>query len=88
MRDAERILARMKRTKHGWGPVDFETLYLGFGFQFHEGARHRVYVHAAFPQLRATVGRHGELAPGYAQHAVKLIALLRQLTGEADESQE
>ena len=29
---AEKILAKMRRTKAGWDPADFEKVYKGFGF--------------------------------------------------------
>ncbi len=46
---AEKLLARMRQTKEGWGQDDLHTLYLGFGFNFREGAKHRVYIHSRYP---------------------------------------
>lgn len=43
-----------------------------------EGSNHTVYTHPADPWvLRATVARHGSLAVGYIQTAVKLIRHLK-----------
>jgi hypothetical protein len=59
------LLARMMRGKHGWGPEDLERLYLSFGRDKREGAKHTVYSHTADPlQLRATVARHSSLPIG------------------------
>lgn len=80
---AEKLLQRMRQTKNGWGPDDFATLYGGFGFTVHEGGSHTIYIHETYKQLRATVGRHGTLAPGYAQHAVKIITQLKKLEADA-----
>lgn len=82
MHDAERLLARMRATKSDWSDKDLESLYLGFGFEYREGSKHRFYYHPAHPQLYATVARHNPLAKGYVATAVRLIDLLNQL--EAD----
>lgn len=84
----EDLLARMVRTKAGWGPADLERLYTSFGFDMREGAKHTVYSHAADPfNLRATVARHRELPTGYAQTAVSLIRQLKQLEAGATDEQ-
>lgn len=76
----EDLLARMTRTRAGWGQADLERLYLSFGFDKREGGKHTVYTHRADPRtLRATVGRHGSLAPGYVQTAIRLIRHLEAL---------
>jgi hypothetical protein len=69
----------MQRTKSGWGWSDLDALYRGFGFDREEGANHTLYVHPEYVELRATVARHNSLAPGYAQHAVKVIRRLKEL---------
>lgn len=76
MSKAEKLLQRMRQSKKGWKAKDFETLYLGFGFEKHEGGKHTHYIHPRYTDLIATVGRHNELATGYAQTAVQLIAEL------------
>ncbi len=78
----ERLLARMRASKSGWGQKDFETLYLSFGFQYKEGARHRLYSHPKYPELYATVARHNDLAKGYVSAAIRLIDRLKQLEAE------
>jgi hypothetical protein len=79
MADAEKLLARMRVSKSGWGEKDLESLYLGFGFQLREGRRHRFYFHPKYPQLYATVARHSSLAIGYVATAVKLIDRLKEM---------
>jgi hypothetical protein len=82
MSAAERILERMRRSKSGWRPVDFETLYTGFDFENCGGTRHTIYIHSKYKQLRATVARHNTLADGYAATAVKLIDQLHEREAE------
>lgn len=80
------LLARMMRSKAGWGSRDLERLYLSYGFVKREGARHTVYTHAADPlNLRATVARHSTLPKGYIQTALRLIARLAETEGRNDE---
>ena len=78
MHDAERLLSRMRASKSGWTDKDLESLYLGFGFEFREGSKHRLYYHPTYPELYAAVARHNSLAKGYVATAVKLIDCLRQ----------
>lgn len=80
------LLARMMRSKAGWGPEDLERLYLSYGFQKREGAKHTVYTHSAdLLNLRATVARHSSLPKGYIQTAIRLIRLLAEIEGRNDE---
>ena len=79
MSDAKKLLSRMRASKAGWSQADLEALYLGFGFGFREGKRHRLYFHPKHPQLFATVARHSPLAKGYVTHAIGLIERLMQL---------
>lgn len=50
--------------------------YVGFGFEVTEGKKHRLYVHAKYSQLRATVTRARDLPAGYITYAVRLIEQL------------
>ena len=80
------LLARMLRSKSGWGPKDLERLYLSYGFEKREGAKHTVYSHKADPlHLRTTVARHSTLPTGYIQTDIRLIRLLAQIEGGHDE---
>ena len=79
MSEAEKLLSRMRASKSDWGERDLETLYLGFGFQYREGSKHRLYAHPAYPELYATVGRHKSLAKGYISTAIRLIDRLKEL---------
>jgi hypothetical protein len=83
MEGDEKLLARMRATKSGWGQKDFQQLYISYGFDFREG-RDRFYFHPKYPQLYAPVGRHNSLAKGYAAHAVRIIDRLKQLEEESD----
>ena len=82
MSSAEKLLARMRQSKSGWGFHDLDTLYRGFGFEVREGGKHTMYIHPHFPQLRATVARHRSLPIGYIQHAIQLIDQLKKIEGE------
>lgn len=82
MKAAEKLLLKMRRTKNGYNPSDFKTLYIGFGFECEEGANHTIYIHAKYTHLRATIARHNILATGYAVQAVKLIDELERLKSE------
>lgn len=70
------LLERMRRSKAGWHGHDLNTLYVGFGFERIEGARHTLYVHPTYPDLRATVSRSSRLKIGYFVTAVGLIDTL------------
>jgi hypothetical protein len=82
MADAEQLLERMRKNRFGWGADDLRTVYLGFGFEEEQGSKHTLYIHPDFPELRATVGRHRQLAPGYPTTALRLVSKLRELQGE------
>ncbi len=79
MDDAGKLLVRMRASKADWNFKDLETLYLGYGFTYREGSKHRIYHHPLYPELYATVARHTSLAKGYVADAVKLIDRLQQL---------
>jgi hypothetical protein len=86
MKSAEKLLRRMRNNPSSWGQNDFARLYIGFGFQAIEGARHTIYIHKEYPQLRASVARHNSLATGYAEHAVEVIDRLKSLQAEIGEN--
>ncbi len=83
-RGAERLLARMRRSKADWKPSDLRRLYFGFGFEVDEGGSHSIFIHPVYPQLRATVPRHAPLPKAYAAFAVKLIDELVDLMAGED----
>jgi len=78
MTSAEKLYQRMRRTKAGWKPSDLDRLYRGFGFEVVQGAKHTLYIHPEFPNLRATVTRSRSLPVGYVEHALRLIAELKE----------
>ena len=75
----DKLLEKMRRSKSGWKYVDLDRLYRGLGFEKHEGGKHILYIHPAFPHIRATVTRHRSLPIGYIQHAIKSVDQLKQL---------
>jgi len=77
---AKKLLERMKETKSGWGEKDLEAVYMGYGFVYRDGSKHRIYSHPIFKQLRTTVSRQTSLPPGYAVDAVKLITEAMELS--------
>jgi hypothetical protein len=79
MSKSDKLLERMRNSKYGWGADDLHALYVGFGFDHRQGGNHIIYIHPEFPELRATVARHGTLAVGYIQHAISLIDRLKEL---------
>ena len=76
-----KILERMRRTKAGWRPRDFETLYTGFGFESFDLGKHTKYRHPAHPLLWTTVKRADPLSKAYADDAVALIDQLLAIEG-------
>lgn len=78
MTSAEKLYRRMRRTKAGWKPSDLDRLYRGFGFEVVQGAKHTLYIHPEFSNLRATVTRSRSLPVGYVEHALRLIAELKE----------
>ena len=83
-RKAARILERMRRTKSGWHPHHFHTLYMGFGFIMKAGRNHDIFIHPEFPEIRDTIPRHGELGRAYAKSAVENIDSLLRLREERE----
>lgn len=86
MPTAEELLERMRKNRFGWGADDLRKVYLAYGFEEEQGAKHTLYIHPDYPELRATVGRHRSLAPGYATTALRLVGKLRELRGEENEN--
>jgi len=70
---AQKLLDRMRQSKHGWGQDDLQALYKGFGFSWRDKGKHRVYTHPKYPELIATVARHNKLPIGYIQEAISMI---------------
>ena len=78
-RGDEKLLARMKATKAGWGWGDLQALYSSFGFDIRDRGKHTVFIHPEWKSLRATVARHRSLPVGYIQTAIRLITELKRL---------
>ena len=76
---ADKLLEQMRNSKSNWKRVDLDKLYEGFGFIITHGSNHDIVKHPNFPQLRASLPRHRELAKGYVEFAVKLIDKLLEL---------
>ena len=76
---AIKLLEQMRNSKTGWKRSDLDKLYKGFGFVVKNGSNHDIMKHPDFPELRATLPRHRQLARGYVEFAVKLIDRLIDL---------
>jgi len=70
---AEKLLERMRRSKSGWKRKDIESLYEGFGFVLHHGAKHDYYLHPDYPKLRDTLKRSRTVSEYNVRKAVRLI---------------
>lgn len=81
---AEKLLEQMRNSKSNWKRADLDTLYEGFGFTIKHGGNHDIVKHPNFPELRATLPRHRQLAKGYVEFAVKLIDKLLVLQKESE----
>ena len=86
-RKAEKLLERMRASKAGWSRNEVAALYEQYGFAIRQGSSHDIVSHPEYPELRATLPRHDELAKAYVVHAVRLITRLKELrSGGADEN--
>jgi len=81
---AKKLLEQMRNSKSNWKRADLDRLYEGFGFVISHGGSHDIVKHPDFPQLRATLPRHRDLAKGYVEFAVKLIDRLLELQEEME----
>ena len=79
MASAEKLFQRAKRTKAGWRLEELRRLYVGYGFDSEEGAKHIMFIHPKYPHLAATVTRKRTLAVGYVAKAIELITALKEL---------
>jgi hypothetical protein len=68
-----KLLEKMRNNSHGWMLNDLDTLLSAWGFQHRNGAKHNVYNHPRFPDLRLTIP-HDRRAPAvYVDDAVALV---------------
>lgn len=65
-----------------WKRTDLKSLYEGFGFTIRHGGSHDTVKHPDFPQLRATLPSHPQLAKRHVQFAVQLVDRLLELEKE------
>jgi hypothetical protein len=80
----DKLLEQMKNSKSNWKRNDLDRLYEGFGFIIKHGGNHDIVKHPKYPQLRATLPRHREIAKVYVECAVKLIDTLLELEKEKE----
>lgn len=80
-RSAEKLLQDMRNSPSGWGQLDLERLLTGFGFEYREGKKHRIYFHGTHRRLRISVPRHDSLRDWVARDAVRLIDEVKVSTG-------
>jgi hypothetical protein len=68
-----KLLESMRRSKSGWKRRDLDRLYSAFGFIISHGANHDIVKHPKYPDLRATLPWHNEIAKVYVDYAVKKV---------------
>jgi len=81
MPNDEKLLEKMRASKHGWGADDLHSLLIRFNFLLRQGGKHIFYYHRDFPDIHMTVARHRSLPVGYIQKAIKLIDELKRRQG-------
>jgi len=86
MSSVEQLLEHMRHSKAGWTADDLEKVYVGLGFKYREGGKHRIYFHPVYHELRATVTRSRSLPKSYIDHALYLADRLKQLESENEKS--
>jgi hypothetical protein len=74
---AEKLLNDMRRSQANWSRNDILSLYVMFGFEVRNGAKHDVIKHPEHPDLRTTLPRHRKLAKAYVRIAVDLVDKLK-----------
>lgn len=72
-RKAEKLLARMRKSKSGWTSQDLLRLFRGFGFDVRNGSSHDVITHSDYPSLRQTLPRRLKDSTPYVSQAIKMI---------------
>lgn len=86
MTKAEKLLQRMRQTPNEWSPDVFEKIYVGFGFNKHEGGNHTTYTLKQY-NLKEQIPRHNPVAPCYARSTVEIIDKLLAMK-QAEENKE
>jgi hypothetical protein len=83
----DRLLERMRRTKHGWRPADLQAAYRSAGFLYFANSKHDGYYHPRYSQLRTTVTRSDPVKADYITVLISLIDQLEMLeAGNADDT--
>lgn len=75
---AFKLLAKTKRSKHGWGQKHYDRLLKAFRFDGDERANHTVYTDPDDPSNVVSVPRHRTLRDWVADDAI--AAIERRLT--------
>jgi hypothetical protein len=81
----DKLLERLRRSPFGWNQNHLRRLYVAYGFEVLEGARHLIVRHPEHSDLVTTVARHGELAPAYARTAIRLVEEVMRRRGMMSE---
>jgi len=74
-------LRKTRDSKAGWGPDHYEHMLTGFGFEYRDGAGHRIYWDPDDKENRVSIPRHGELKAYVAEQAVAAIERLLRRKG-------
>ncbi len=76
---AEKLRAKMQASPDGWTADDLKRLYVAYGFVYREGAKHRVFKHPKYQNLRQVAIREGKAPAAYVEDALKLLKRLDEL---------
>jgi len=79
----EKLLGRMRRSRHGWGQKDLRRVYESYGFVAHERRNHVFYNHPDHSGVRGSVPRHGNLRSWVVDMAIEAIDEVRRREGGA-----
>ena len=79
MSRGDKLLERMRRTKHGWRPADLEAAYEAAGFKQKRSTKHDGYYHPKYPHLRTTVTLSDPVKADYVVDLLELVAQLEAI---------
>ena len=73
MSRADKLLVQMRRSRSGWKPDHFRTLYRGFGFEVIDQGKHTKYRRPRYSDLWTMIPRSDPLSKSYAEDAIEII---------------
>jgi SPX domain protein involved in polyphosphate accumulation len=91
VKNADKLLERMKRSKSGWKRVDIDTVYEGYGFiitgKKGGGSNHDKVYHPDYPQLITFLPRHNPVGEAYISELIKKISQLKALQAQDEKAE-